>query len=109
MTDIAQAKRLIAGHSMEGARLLGAGVSKPCYSGRYNIAAQAALSDPDAGLTPAERSLVASYIEAEGGETRDDRLQIRVSQSERARLQMAAEAAGTNVSEYVRRRALEGR
>ena len=109
MTTIEQAKRTIAAGSAEGMRLLGAGVYKPCYQGRYNIAAQAALSDPQAQFTPEERRLIASYIEGEGEpESRmSDRLQIRISPTERALLESAAEAAGTNVSEYVRRAALD--
>ena len=106
MTTIEQAKRTIAAGSAEGLRLLGAGVYKPCAQVRYNIAAQAALSDPQAEFTSEERRLIASFIEGEPESRMSDRLQIRISPTERAQLQSAAEAAGTNVSEYVRRAAL---
>ena len=73
MADIADAKRIVAAGSREGARLLGAGVSKPCYQGRYNIAAQAALADSEAGFTTEERQIIAAFIAEEGeeSETRD--------------------------------------
>lgn len=104
MTDIAQAKRLIAAHSIEGLRILGAGVSKPCYQGRYNLAATAALADPGSGLTADERRIIASFIEGEGEEDRSFMLRVRLTESERDRLQAMADEAGQSMSELVRSR-----
>ena|SRR5450756_1496119 len=100
--NINDAKRLIAGASIEGLRILGAGVSKPCYQGRYNLAATAALEDPKAVLTTEERRLIASFIEEEGEEARGFTLRVRLTESERDAIQAAAEKAGRTMSEYVR-------
>ena len=106
MTDITIAKRLIA-LSQEGARLLGMGVSRPCFQGRYNTAAQAALADPEANLTAEERRLIASFVEPESGELRSSMLRVRLTDSERDRIQQLADEAGMDMSEYVRTRVLE--
>ena len=107
MTDIAIAKRLIA-LSQEGARLLGMGVSRPCFQGRYNAAAQAALADPEANLTAEERRLIASFVEPEQGDApRSFMLRVRLTESERDRIQQLADEAGMDMSEYVRTRVLE--
>lgn len=105
MSDITQAKRLIAGSSLEGMRILGAGASKPCYQGRYNLAATAALEDPKAGLSPEERRLIASFIEGEGESAqgpRDDTVRFRVTGAERNILEDAASQAGVSLSDYLR-------
>ena len=103
MTDINEAKRLIAASSAEGMRLLGAGVYRTCHQSRYNAAATAALNDPAAELSPEERRLIASYIEGEDPESRMGyTLRVRLSEFERARLGALAERAGDSMSEYVR-------
>jgi DNA replication initiation complex subunit (GINS family) len=107
MSDITTAKRLIAANSVEGARLLGAGVSRPIYQGRYNLAAAAALADTEAQLTPEERRLIAEYITDESNEVRSRSIQVRVTDDELANIRTNAEAAGQTVSDYLRTRALE--
>jgi hypothetical protein len=105
MATIQDAKRLIA-LSPEGLRILGAGVSRPCFAGRFNAAAQAALSDGATDYTAEERRLIAEFIESEEGESRDYMLRVRLSDDERAELARRAAQAGTNMSEYVRRQVL---
>ena len=103
MTSLADAKRLIA-LSPEGLRILGAGVSRPCYAGRYNMAARLALEDATTDYTLGERRLIASFIEAEEDEApREFMLRVRLTEPERARLATLAEAAGLSMSEHVRR------
>jgi hypothetical protein len=100
---IQDAKRTIAASSLEGMRLLGAGVSKPCAQVRYNIAAQAALADAGANLTPDQRTLIASFIESTEPETRGYTLRVRLTESERDELQSRADSEQMELSEYVRR------
>lgn len=105
MTDlsIADAKRLIAAASPEAARLLGPGISGLCSQNRYNIAARAALADPESQLTIAERRAIAAFMDHDGApDVRDTSLHIRVSKPELARVAARAEAAGMSISEYVR-------
>ena len=99
---IQDAKRTIAASSLEGMRLLGAGVSKPCAQVRYNIAAQAALADADAHLTPHQRELIASFIESTEPETRGYTLRVRLTESEHDELESRAETERMELSEYVR-------
>lgn len=107
MPTIGDAKRLVA-LSPEGARLLGAGVYRPCHQGRYNAAAEAALSDETVGYTPEERRLIAEFIEAEEEGPREFMLRVRLSDSERGMLERLATTAGLSMSEYVRQTALAG-
>jgi len=103
MSTLSDAKRLIA-LSSEGLRILGAGVSRPCYAGRYNMAARLALEDTTTQYTADERRLIASFIEGGDEEgTRGFMLRVRLTESERSELAERAEEAGTNMSEYVRR------
>lgn len=99
---IEQAKRVMAAASPEAARLLGAGVSRPCAQARYNNAAAAALADPDAGLTRPERELIASFIEGNGTPPREYMLRVRLTESEHNALDDMARRAGLDMSEYVR-------
>ena len=110
MTDIAEAKRLIAVASTDGMRLLGAGVYRHCSQARYNDAATAALNDPATDLSPEERRLIASHIEHEDSENRMGyTLRVRLSEAERAELETAAGEADLSLSEYARRAMLEVR
>lgn len=101
MPTISDAKQLIA-LSPEGLRILGAGVYRPCYQGRYNAAAEAALQDSTVGYTPDERRLIASFIEPEDDGLREFMLRVRMNESERGTLERLAAAAGLSMSEYVR-------
>jgi hypothetical protein len=79
---------------------------RPCLSrgqfGQIGIAAQAALADADAHLTPEQRELIASFIEGEEGpERRDYTLRIRLTESERAELE--SRAGDEDISSYVRK------
>jgi hypothetical protein len=105
MVTIGDAKRLIA-LSPEGLRILGAGVYKPCYQGRYNAAAEGALSDGTVKYTPEERRLIAEFIEAESDSPREFMLRVRMSDAERGTLERLATAAGLSMSEYVRQTVL---
>ena len=110
MTDIAEAKRLIAVASTDGMRLLGAGVYRHCSQARYNDAATAALNDPAAGLSPEERRLIAAFIEGEDPESRMGyTLRVRLNEGERVWLGALAKEAGVSLSEYARRAMLEVR
>jgi len=105
MATIGDAKRLVA-LSPEGARLLGAGVYRPCHQGRYNAAAEAALRDEAAGYTQEERRLIAEFIEPEDDGPREFMLRVRMSDAERGTLERLATAAGLSMSEYVRQAVL---
>lgn len=105
MSDIQQAKRLIAANSIEGLRILGADVSRPCFAGRYNRAAEVTLADPQAQLTAEERRLIASFIEPEEPESRMEfTLRVRLSLAEKDTLDQLAQQNGMDVSTYVRKR-----
>jgi hypothetical protein len=108
--DLMKAKRLIAMASAEAAAVLGVGVAGPCSQARYNRAAGAALADPEAKgiLTTEDRRLIASFLEPEEEGARGYSLRVRLSRDEHGRLQDLAAAAGLTMSEYVRRKALEG-
>jgi hypothetical protein len=103
MATITDAKRLIA-LSSDGIRILGAGVSRSCYQGRYNAAARSALEDTATEYTATERRLIASFIEEEQDETapREFVLHVRLNEVERADLARRAELAGISMSEWVR-------
>lgn len=101
MPTIGDAKRLIA-LSPEGLRTLGAGVYKSCYQGRYNTAAEGALSDGTVSYTPEERRLIAEFIEPEEEGPREFMLRVRLSDGERGTLERLAAQAGLSMSEYVR-------
>lgn len=105
MATIGNAKRLIA-LSPEGLRILGAGVYKPCFQGRYNAAAEGALSDGTVAYTPEERRLIASFIEPEEEGAREFMLRVRMSDTERGTLERLAASAGLSMSEYVRQTVL---
>lgn len=96
------AKRKIAAASIDGARLLGAGVSKPCSQARYNNAARAALQDPAANLSPEDRRLISSFIAGGDTDNLESPLSIRVNALQRAQLENAAADAGVVLSEYIR-------
>lgn len=105
MKTISDAKRLIAANSLEGMRLLGAGVSRPCSQARYNNAAAVALADPEVGFSKPERKLIASFIQDESDDSRDSALpRIRVTAEERERLDDAAQKANLTLSAYIRQR-----
>jgi hypothetical protein len=102
---IQDAKRIIAASSLEGMRILGAGVSRECSPARYNQAASAALADPDAQMTPEERRTVAIFISSPNDDEPEDRaetLRVRLTKSEKAELRFRADAEGMDLSDYVR-------
>ncbi len=101
LSDITTAKRLIASHSQEGARLLGAGVFKPCYQGRYNLAAQTALQDPEAGLSPEERELIAGFIVGEDNPGTRNRFIRNLDESLYRRVAGRAAERGINIGEAI--------
>lgn len=101
--DISQVKRLIA-LSPEGARLLGIGVYRQCSQARIDIAAQAALADPEAGYTPEERRAIMGAISGEAGELRSERFELRLAPAERVLLDSAASRQGMTAAEYLRSR-----
>jgi hypothetical protein len=71
---------------------------------RYNSVATYALSDPEAHWTEPERAAIIEHVTADGEETREYTLRIRLTPAERNELQTLATAAGQTLSEYARRR-----
>jgi len=102
MQSIDDAKRIIAASSINGARLLGAGVSRPCSQARYNNAARAALQDPEAKLSPEDRWLIASFVTGDDVANLESPISIRVNARQRSQLENAANDAGMALSEYIR-------
>lgn len=103
---IQDAARVLMAHSLDAARNLGVRpTSSPIYQTIYNRMASQVLADPALNLTPQERTLVAQFITLDSqDETRSVMLRVRLTESERTDLQRMADAAGLEVSEYVRRR-----
>ena len=100
---LADAKRLMAAKSPTAAEALGAGVFKNCSQARMNHAASIALADHEADFTPAERTLIASFIESESDdEPRSFMLRVRLTETEQERLQEMADAQKMDMSEYTR-------
>lgn len=74
----------------------------PVAQVRYNHCVSIALNDGQAQFTQAERALLASYLDGTDSDNRSFMLRVRLTDTERARLQDAADAAGQSMSEYVR-------
>ncbi len=107
---IEAAKQIIAASSAPGAHRLGAGAFRRCSPARYNLAALAALADPDARMSDEERRLVGSFVTTEDASGtpafRRVSITIRMTSEERDRLVDLAQRAGTSVSDLVREKAL---
>lgn len=78
--------------------------NSPILQIRYSNALTRALADPQANFTPEEREILSSVIESTPSETREFTLRIRLTDSERADLQTAADADNLTMSEYARRK-----
>lgn len=107
--NLTQAAKLIiarcsAPTGEEAIRLLAAvRANSPMVQTRYQVLLIRALADPEADFTPAERETLAAGIEPQDGSgSRDFTLRVRLNSAEQASLQVAAEAAGMSMSEYVR-------
>lgn len=70
---------------------------------RYQWLLEQALRDPAADWTPEERRMLMDLVEPLDEEPRARRLEIRLTEAERASLDNLASEAGVSVSEYVRR------
>lgn len=79
-------------------------VNSPVTQIRYNHVVELALNDPQANFTPEDRALLAGYLTVSSESTRDYTLRVRLTDVERAQLQEAADQAGQDMSEYVRRK-----
>lgn len=72
---------------------------------RYDHILPDALADADAGWTPSERAALTALISgADTTETRDERVYVRVSPSQKLSLEAAAAESGTSMSEIIRQR-----
>jgi hypothetical protein len=76
---------------------------RPTAQQQYNAAAEAALADAAAPFTTEDRAQIAAHIlESDGART--FMLRVRLTEAERADLARQAQAAGLDMSEYVRSR-----
>lgn len=105
--DIIEALKVIIAKSPnaseEAIRTIAAARNRsPILQVRYSNVLIRAFADPAAKFTPAERELLSSVIEAPEGQGRDYTLRVRLTNAERAQIETAADAAGMNVSDYVR-------
>lgn len=90
-----------ASEAVHGLLALHAG--SPVIQARYNSIAAAALSDPGAHFTEQERALIAGYIgETPQKERLSSNVKVRVTEIERATLELAAEEQRLTLSEYIR-------
>ncbi len=113
MTDIVQALQIIIARSPnaseEALRTISAVQNNsPVAQNRYLFVLQRALADQDANFTPEERQMLAEAIDPGAIEGRDYTLHIRITASERAELERAAERTGMSMSEFARSRIFEG-
>ena len=95
-----------AGHAMQVLQAIR--TNSPVTQLRYNQAVQIALNDPNAYWEPEERALLASHLGTGDMDSRDFMLRVRLTETERLALQDAADAAGENMSDYVRGRLFDG-
>ena len=75
--------------------------NSPMVQTRYNQAVQIALNDPGAYWTEGDRAVLAEHLGAQGSD-RSTMLAVRLSSTERQAVEQAADAAGMNISDYVR-------
>ena len=103
---IQDATRLLMARSQAAAGALGRrSPASPIYQELYNKVASDALANPGIDMTADERDLVAQFITLpDEREARSQMLRVRLTERERADLQQMADAAGIEVSEFVRRR-----
>lgn len=107
--SLEQALKIIVSKSPDAARdamqcLQAIRVNSPMVQVRYNRVVEVAMSDRNADFTPDERAIIAEAVELPEGESRDFMLRVRLTPSEQADLQAAADEAGMTMSEYVRSR-----
>ncbi len=101
--------RVLMARSMDAARLLRrrSATTNPNFQQIYNHVSTQVLSEPNSGLTPEERELVATFITLnEESEPRSQMLRVRLTESERADLERKATRERMDMSEYVREYAI---
>lgn len=76
----------------------------PVAEQRVANVARIALEDHASAFTPDERLALANLLTDTSDETRTVTKRVRLTPSEVAQLEIAAEAAGMSVSEYIRQR-----
>lgn len=82
-------------------------IKSPMLANRYGHVLQIAFSDPEAHFTPTERADLVSCLEVDDVITsKSVTIAVRVTPDEREALQVAAEAAGQSLSDYVRAKIL---
>ena len=74
----------------------------PIVQRRYNRVAELAFGDNMADFEPAERRLIASYIEADEVENKSLVIRFRVTPSEKAAIEQMATDGDMDVSEFLR-------
>lgn len=77
----------------------------PIVQQRYNRVVELAFGDNMADFTQEDRSLIASYIDTDadtGAESRTQTVRFRATPSEEREIQMMADAAGKDKSEFIR-------
>jgi len=77
-------------------------VKSPVLQHRYNRTVETAFSDPNAEFLPAERELIASYIESDDDGPKTLELRIRVNAKEKSTIQEMASDADMTVSDFIR-------
>lgn len=107
-TTMLDALKLIAGRSTDAMRealraIQAVNAGSPVAQQKYNQVAEIALNDASAGFTPAEISSVIDHIALVGSVGREYMLHIRLTDTERDELQLAADTAGASMSAYARR------
>lgn len=108
ITTMLDALKLIAGRSGEAMHealkaIQAVNAGSPVVQQRYNHVAEIALNDASAEWTPSEKLSIIEHIDQVGSVGREFVLHVRLTDTERDELQLAADAAGTNMSEYARR------
>lgn len=106
--DSAAALRLIAAGSPDAARLalraLRSTAPEPVRQTMINRIVEVALTDPQADFSPDQRAQLAGLIEvADSDDRRSDTLRFRVTPAEAEQVRGDADAAGLDLSAYVRR------
>lgn len=107
--SIENALKIIVSKSPKAARdamqcLQAIRVKSPMAQVRYNRTVEIAMSDHDANFTTEERAIIAEAVELPEGEARGFTLRVRLTSSEQAELQTAADEAGLSMSEYARQK-----
>jgi hypothetical protein len=108
MNTMLDALKLIAGRSTDAMRealkaIQAVNAGSPVVQQRYNQVAEIALNDASAEFTAEEKLAIIEHIDQVGSVGREFVLHVRLTDSERDELQLAADAAGTNMSGYARR------